>query len=74
MKLYTKTVCPRCLWIKSEAERSGMEVEVIHIDHDPDARERLVKAGIMSVPALEADGQFLTHPEAIVERLGRASV
>jgi glutaredoxin len=70
MKLYTKTVCPRCLWIKSEAQRSGKKVEIINIDHDEAARERLVKAGILSVPVLEADGEFWIHTEDMMERLG----
>lgn len=71
MKLYTKTVCPRCLWIKSEAQRSGAEVEILNIDHDPAARERLLNAGIRSVPVLEADGHFIVEAEEMVARLGR---
>jgi len=72
MKLYTKTVCPRCIWIKSEAQRSGKAVEIINIDHDEAARERLISAGIKTVPALEADGEFLTEPEAMLAKLGGA--
>ena len=72
MKLYTRTVCPKCIWIKSEARRSGKEVEIVNIDHDVAARERLIGAGIMTVPALEADGEFLTEPEAMLAKLGGA--
>ena len=73
MKLYTKTVCPRCLWIKSEAQRSGKEVEIINIDHDEAARERLLSAGIMTVPVLETDGRFWINPEDILGKLGVAN-
>jgi|HigsolmetaAR203D_1030402.scaffolds.fasta_scaffold00963_19 glutaredoxin len=72
MKLYTKTVCPRCMWIKSEAARSGREVEIVNIDHDEAARERLIGAGVRTVPALEADGEFRTEPEAMLAMLGGA--
>jgi glutaredoxin len=73
MKLYTKTVCPRCLWIKSEAQRSGKQVDIVNIDHDEAARERLVQAGIKSVPVLEADGRFWTDTEDMMEKLGVAN-
>jgi len=72
MKLYTRTVCPKCIWIKSEARRSGKEVEIVNIDHDEAARERLISAGIKTVPALEADGEFWTSTEEMLERLGGA--
>lgn len=72
MKLYTRTVCPRCLWIKSEARRSGKDVEIVNIDHDEAARERLIAAGILSVPALEADGMFWTDADAMLAKLGGA--
>ena len=71
-ELYTKTVCPRCLWIKSEVQRSGKEVEIVNIDHDAAARERLVQAGIMTVPVLESDGEFWIRTEDIMEKLGVA--
>jgi len=74
VRLYTKTVCPRCLWIKSEAQRSGLKVEIVNIDHDPAARRRLADAGIRSVPALEADGHFILETEEMLERLGRVRV
>ncbi|OUM96238.1 MAG: glutaredoxin [Thermobacillus sp. ZCTH02-B1] len=70
MKLYTKTVCPRCLWIKSEVRRSGREVEIVDIDKEESARERLITAGVRTVPALEADGRFWTDPEAMLAKLG----
>lgn len=72
MKLYTKTVCPRCIWIKSEAQRSGKDVDIINIDLDEEAREHLISAGIMTVPVLEANGQFWHEPEDMLEKLGGA--
>ena len=37
MKLYTKTICPKCLWVKSELSQVGLEAELINIDHDQQA-------------------------------------
>jgi glutaredoxin len=73
MKLYTKTVCPKCLWIKSEAQRSGKEVEIVNIDHDEAAKERLLRAGIMTVPVLEAGGEFWIETVDMMEKLGVVS-
>lgn len=69
MKLYTKTVCPKCMWVKSEMQRAGVEAEIINIDHNEEAREMLIEAGIMSVPVLEADGAFILDPSEIVKKM-----
>ncbi|RKN86205.1 glutaredoxin family protein [Paenibacillus ginsengarvi] len=74
MKLYTKTVCPKCLWIKSELQRSGLEVEIINIDHNEEARNMLVEAGVMSVPVLEKDGAFIFDTNEMVKQLEQLSV
>jgi len=73
MKLYTKSVCPKCLWIKSEAQRAGKQVEIVNIDQDEAARERLIQAGIMTVPVLEYGGEFRIRAEDILEELGVAN-
>jgi glutaredoxin len=74
MKLYTKTVCPKCMWIKSELQRSGLEANIVNIDHDEESRERLIEAGLMSVPVLEVDGKFIVDPEEMMQQLGRLHV
>lgn len=71
MKLYTRTVCPKCMWIKSELQRAGAEVEIINVDHDEKAFERLVEAGAKSVPVLEVDGAFIFDTNEMVQVLER---
>lgn len=71
MKLYTKTVCPKCMWIKSEVQRSGADAEIVNIDHDESARERLISAGIMAVPVLEVDGRLIVNPEEMMKEMER---
>lgn len=70
MQLYTKTVCPKCLWVKSELQRAGKDVDVINVDHDEVARDRLIAAGLMRLPVLEIDGRFVSGAEEILEKTG----
>lgn len=74
MKLYTKTVCPKCMWIKSEIARSGLAVEIINIDHDEAARERLLEAGVMSLPVMETGGEFIFDTNEMVKLMEQVSV
>lgn len=71
MKLYTRTVCPKCMWIKSELQRAGAEVEIINVDHDEKAFERLVEAGARAVPVLEVNGAFIFDTNEMVQVLER---
>ena len=73
MKLYTKTVCPKCIHVKSEMARLGVEVEVVNIDHDAAAREKLIEAGIMAAPVLEVNGAFHVTPGEIIAVLEEAA-
>lgn len=61
MKLYTKTVCPKCMLVKSELTVAGLagQFETINIDTDEAAKEKIVSAGYMTVPILEIDGELL---------------
>jgi glutaredoxin len=74
MKLYTRTVCPKCMWIKSELQRAGVEVEIINVDHNAEAFERLVAAGAMSVPVMEVEGEFIFDTNEMVKQLERTNV
>ena len=71
MKLYTKTVCPKCMWIKSEIQRSGADAEIVNVDRDEAARERLIEAGVMAVPVLEVDGRLILEPEEMMREMER---
>lgn len=69
MKLYTRTVCPKCLWIKSEIARTGLPVEIVNVDQDEEARGKLAEAGVTSVPVLEADGALIIDPDDMMKQL-----
>ena len=46
MKLYTKTICPKCLWVKSELQRAGLEVEIINIEQNEQAKQTIIKCRV----------------------------
>ena len=69
MKLYTKTVCPKCLWVKSELSQVGLEAELINIDHDQQAMSKIIAAGFSSVPILEVNGEFIGDVPTILNRI-----
>ena len=69
MKLYTKTICPKCLWVKSELDAANLNVEVINIDHDEAAKQTVLDAGFLSVPVLEIDGEWYAETTSIMNRI-----
>lgn len=69
MKLYTKTICPKCLWIKSELQRAGIEADIINIDQDEQAKQRLIDAGFLSVPILELEGKFIGDVKEVISQI-----
>ena len=71
MKLYTKTICPKCLWVKSELEAANLQVEVINIDQDEHAKQTVVDAGFMAVPVLEVNGEWFAEPTLIMNRIAQ---
>ncbi len=69
MKLYTKTVCPKCLWVKSELQQAGLEAEIINIDHDEQAKQTIMEAGFLSVPVLEYNGKFYGDVQEVISQI-----
>lgn len=69
MKLYTKTVCPKCLWVKSELERAGIQYEMMNIDQNEQAKEQLMEAGFFSVPVLEMNHQLIGEIDQILAKI-----
>lgn len=59
IKLYTRTVCPKCIYIKSELSRAGIDYEIINIDEDSEAKALIKDAGFMAAPILEHHGELI---------------
>ena len=73
MKLYTKTICPKCLWVKSELQAANLHVEMINIDHDQTAKEAILNAGYMTVPVLEINGEWFADTTSIIAQIEKLS-
>ena len=74
LKLYTKTICPKCLWVKSELDQTNLQVELINIDHSTQGMQEMIAAGFSAVPILQANGEwFSSVPEIIahIEKLAQ---
>lgn len=71
MKLYTKTVCPKCLYVKSELAQAGIEVELVNLDHNQEAMQKVTEAGFSSVPILQIDDELIGNVPDILERIGQ---
>lgn len=69
MKLYTKTICPKCLWVKDTIKRKGLDVEILNTDHNEEAKQVLIDNGIMAVPVLEVDGELIVDVAKQMELL-----
>lgn len=69
MKLYSKTICPKCLWVKSELQRSGLEAEMINIDQDKQAMQMLIEAGFLTVPVLEIEGKLIGDVKEVISQI-----
>ena len=59
MILYTKTICPKCLSIKSMLKNSGIEFQEINVDEDPSVAEMLREKGFMAAPIMYHEENFV---------------
>lgn len=73
MKLYTKTVCPKCMFVKNQLDQKNVEYEVVNIDTETKAADVLRDSNIMAVPVLELDGKLLNKMEDINEAISKIS-
>lgn len=69
MKLYTKTICPKCLLVKSELQRVGIIAEIINIDQDEQAKQMIIEAGFLSVPVLEFEGRLIGNVKEVISQI-----
>lgn len=70
MKLYTKTICPKCLWVKAELKQKNIDVTEINIEHDDEACAFLQSEGVLAVPALQVGDTLYTTTADIFAQIG----
>lgn len=57
------------MWVKAELQNAGLEAEVINIDHNEQAKQRILNAGFLSVPVLEHNGELIGDLKEIVSKI-----
>lgn len=57
------------MWVKSELQQAGLEVEVINIDHNEEARQKILNEGFLSVPVLEVNGELIGDVKEIISKI-----
>lgn len=73
MKLYTQTVCPKCMLVKFSLENAGAldKLKIINLDDHPDVRAELktneLSKNLQSLPILEYDGKFTNNQQDIIQ-------
>jgi glutaredoxin 3 len=60
IKVYSKNNCPFCTKAKALLEIKGIEYTEVNIEQDADARQRIVDAGLRTVPQIYINEQLLT--------------
>jgi glutaredoxin len=61
IKIYTQTICPKCIVAKSLFKENDIEFELINLDNDQESKQKLVDLGFMATPIVEHDGKFYTN-------------
>ncbi|MBO2536684.1 glutaredoxin family protein [Rummeliibacillus suwonensis] len=76
MKLYTKTICPKCMFVKSFLKEAGFEgkYELINVDTDEQAKQEIVEAGFLSVPILELNGELIQDVAQMNEEISKIAI
>jgi len=61
IKMYTKTVCPKCMVAKAFFTNNDVDFEVVNLDEDLESAEKLRKLNFMGVPIVEHEGKYYTN-------------
>lgn len=69
LKLYTKTVCPKCVVAKAMLNGNNIQFEAINVEQDEEARFKLKELGFLSVPIAELNDKYYTLPNQSEELL-----
>lgn len=57
--VYTSSTCPHCVTAKEFLSESSIEFTEKNIQTDAEARKELMKRGIMAVPVIQIDEEFV---------------
>lgn len=73
MKLYTKTICPKCMLVKSLLEEANVQYTAINTDENEEEREMLIEKGFMAAPILFNENKFFATVSEIQQEIQRVA-
>ncbi|MFJ7982366.1 glutaredoxin family protein [Lysinibacillus xylanilyticus] len=65
MILYTRTVCPKCMLVKTMLDGADVDYETVNLDFDLKAEEELKEKGFMGLPIALDAGEYYADIPAI---------
>lgn len=69
VKVYTRTVCPKCVVAKAVLEENGVEFKTINLEEDEESATLLREKGFMAAPIIEHNDQFFTNVHEFLDSL-----
>ena len=58
IKLYTRTVCPKCMLVKTLLDGAEVPYATVNLDFDEKAESELKEKGFMGLPIALDDGEY----------------
>ena len=58
MILYTRTVCAKCMLVKTLLDGAEIAYDVVNLDFDEESAEKLRNKGFMGLPILLDEGKY----------------
>ncbi len=65
IKLYTRTVCPKCMLVKTLLEGAEVPYEIVNLDFDLEAENELKEKGFMGLPIALDEGEYYSDIPSI---------
>lgn len=67
--LYTKNICPKCLWVKSELQNAGLAYEEKNLDKDEYLSESFKAQGILTAPVFEFNDSKILDVKEMIDKI-----
>lgn len=70
MKIYTKTVCPKCMLVKTTLDSANITYETVNLDENEEAKKYIIEKGFMAVPIMEHNGGLIADVPKMLQVIG----
>lgn len=73
IKLFTRTVCPKCILVKQMMTMAEVEFETVNIDHDEKAKQEVLNQGFLTTPVVFYDGKYYGDNSSIQQLISEVA-